>query len=142
MMKLNKRNILNFFGQSRSKASVLLQDKKKTSKAIKDAFEKASANKGALEGVWNKLQLLFSVTKDYSTGRYTEIPKRSIVAIIGGLIYLLMPMDAIPDFIPVFGLVDDIFVLNLVYRQVLKDLEKYEKWKSNQAYLKLNETER
>lgn len=128
-MKINKQKIFDFFKKSESRASVLLKDKKKASSTIKDAFGKAVENKGALEGVWANLMVLFALSKDYINGKYTEIPKRSIVAIVGGLIYFLSPIDVIPDFILGFGFLDDLFVLNLVLKQVAKDLEKYKTWK-------------
>lgn len=132
-MKLNRQKILDFFKKSESKASVILSDKTKASKTIKDALGKAVTNKGDLDGIWQKMVLLFAVAKDYVNGDYTEIPKRSIIAILGGLIYFLSPIDVIPDFVPVLGFVDDIYILNLVFRQVLKDLEKYKVWKDAQV---------
>ncbi|RQO70981.1 methyltransferase type 11 [Pedobacter sp. KBW01] len=132
-MKLNRQKILDFFKKSEGKATVILNDKTRASKTIKDALGKAVTNKGDLEGIWAKLVLLFAVAKDYVNGSYTEIPKRSIVAILGGLVYFLSPVDVIPDFVPALGFIDDIYILNLVYRQVLKDLEKYKAWKDAQA---------
>ncbi|KQR72524.1 YkvA family protein [Pedobacter sp. Leaf176] len=134
-MKLNRQKILDFFKKSESKASVLLKDKSKASDTIKEALGKAVTNKGELEGVWTKMVLLFAVAKDYVNGDYTEIPKRSIMAILGGLIYFLSPIDVVPDFVPVLGFIDDVFVLNLVYKQVLKDLQKYKIWKDAQINL-------
>lgn len=131
-MKLNRQKILDFFKKSESKASVILKDKSKASDTIKEALGKAVTNKGELEGVWAKMVLLFAIARDYVNGNYTEIPKRSVVAILGGLIYFLSPIDVVPDFIPVLGFIDDVFVLNLVYKQVLKDLEKYKIWKEAQ----------
>jgi uncharacterized membrane protein YkvA (DUF1232 family) len=132
-MNLKRRKILDFFKKSQNRATVILEDKNKAGETIKEALGKAVSNKGNLEGVWAKMVLLFAVAKDYVNGDYTEIPKRSIVAILGGLIYFLSPIDVVPDFIPVLGFVDDVFVLNLVYKQVLKDLEKYKIWKDNQG---------
>ncbi|MEH3114131.1 YkvA family protein [Pedobacter terrae] len=132
-MKFNKDKILGFFKKSQSKASIILSDKTKASNTIKDALGKAVTNKSDLEGIWSKLVLLFAVSKDYVNGDYTEIPKRSIIAILGGLIYFLSPIDVIPDFVPVLGFIDDIYILNLVYRQVLKDLENYKAWKDAQG---------
>lgn len=129
MMRLNRKKIIDFFKKSERKASVILDNKSKASDTIKEALGKAVSNKGDLEGVWAKMVLLFAVAKDYVNGDYTEIPKRSIVAILGGIIYFLSPIDIVPDFVPVLGFIDDIFVLNLVYKQVLKDLEKYKIWK-------------
>ena len=131
-MKLDRQKILDFFKKSESKASVILKDKAKAGDTIKEALGKAITNKSDLEGVWAKMLLLFAVAKDYVNGDYTEIPKRSVIAILGGLIYFLSPIDVVPDFVPVLGFIDDIFVLNLVYKQVLKDLEKYKIWKDNQ----------
>jgi len=138
IMNLNKQKILGFFRKSESRATAILNDKTKSGNVIKEALGKAVTNKGALEGAWTKIILLFAVSKDYINGTYTEIPKRSIIAVLGGLIYFLSPIDVIPDFIPVVGFIDDIFVFNLVYRQVLKDLEKYKAWKDNQDKLILN----
>jgi len=131
-MKLNRQKILDFFKKSQNKATDILNDKTKAGDTIKEALGKAITNKGDLEGVWAKMLLLFSISKDYVNGNYTEIPKRSIIAILGGLIYFLSPVDVVPDFIPVMGFIDDIFVLNLVYKQVVKDLEKYKVWKEAQ----------
>lgn len=132
-MKLNRRKILDFFKKSENKATLILKDKSKANSTIKDALGKAVTNKSELDGVWDKLLLLFAVSKDFVNGNYTEIPKRSIIAILGGLIYFLSPIDVVPDFVPLLGFIDDIFILNLVYKQVLKDLEKYKAWKDDQA---------
>ncbi|WP_316830953.1 YkvA family protein [Pedobacter aquatilis] len=134
-MKLNRKKILEFFKKSESRATVILNDKAKASNTIKEALGKAVTNKGDLEGIWAKMIMLFAVAKDYVNGDYTEIPKRSIIAILGGLIYFLSPIDVVPDFVPVLGFIDDVFVLNLVYKQVLKDLEKYKDWKDAQVNL-------
>ena len=134
-MKLNRRKILDFFRKSENRATEILNDKSKANKTIKDALGKAITNKGALDGVWAKMVLLFGVARDYVNGDYTEIPKRSIVAILGGLIYFLSPIDVIPDFVPFLGFIDDIFILNLVYKQVIKDLDKYKEWKDSQIQI-------
>lgn len=131
-MQLDRQKILDFFKKSESKAGVLLKDKRKAKQTINDALGKAVTNKSDLEGIWAKLILLFAIAKDYVAGNYTEIPKRSIIAILGGIIYFLSPVDIVPDFIPVLGFIDDVFVLNLVYKQVVKDLEQYKIWKDEQ----------
>ena len=44
-----------------------------------------------------------------------------------GLIYLLLPVDLIPDAIPVVGMIDDAFVLKLIYDAVKDEIGN---WKS------------
>jgi uncharacterized membrane protein YkvA (DUF1232 family) len=126
----NLKKIENSFKNSKEEAEKLIDDKEKTNKKLDEAFKKATANKGKLEEVWNYLQLFFSISRDYINGNYRQVPKGSIVAIIGALIYFLSPIDLIPDFIPVIGYVDDIFVLGLVFNQVKSDLDEYEIWKN------------
>ena len=132
-MGLNTNKILNLFKKSQRSASAILNDKSKASVTVESALGKAVSNRSDLEGVWDKMVLLLAVSKDFINGNYTTIPKRSIVAILGGLVYFLSPIDVVPDFVPVLGFIDDIFVLNLVYKQVLKDLEEYKIWKDGQG---------
>lgn len=132
-MGLNTNKILNLFKKSQSRASAILKDKSKASVTVENALGKAVSNRSDLEGVWDKMVLLLAVSKDFINGNYTAIPKRSIIAILGGLVYFLSPIDVVPDFVPVLGFIDDIFVLNLVYKQVLKDLEEYKIWKNGQG---------
>lgn len=79
--------------------------------------------------------LFFNMIKDYFSGQYKEIPKGSIAAIICSLLYILSPIDVIPDFIPVVGLLDDIFVLGLCISFVKADIDKYKNWKENKTRL-------
>jgi uncharacterized membrane protein YkvA (DUF1232 family) len=82
-----------------------------------------------LQSLWKKLKLLVSVLCDYLTGDYREIPFSSIAAVAAAILYFVSPIDAIPDFIPVLGYVDDAAVLALCLKMVHKDMEKYEQWK-------------
>ena len=126
----NLKKVENSFKNSKEEAEKLIKDKEKTNNKLDEAYKKAFANKGKLEEVWNYLQLFFSISRDYINGNYSVAPKGSIIAIIGALIYFLSPIDLIPDFIPVIGYIDDIFVLGLVFNKVRSDLEEYEKWKN------------
>lgn len=123
--KMNKE-----LNKSKNKAEKLLTDKDKTKKTINDAFSKAAKNEGPISRVFEDLKLLVSLVKDYLSGEYKEIHYGSIVAIVGGLIYFLAPLDFITDFIPIAGLTDDVFILGLVIKQVSGDLKKYAQWKS------------
>jgi len=53
----------------------------------------------------------------------------SIFAIISAISYFVFPIDAIPDFIPVVGLLDDTAVVSLALHLVSKDLDDYMDWR-------------
>lgn len=117
------------FEKAKSKAKDLFEHPEQAKKLLEDAIHKAGPASGALEKVWEELQLMFSLIKDWLSGAYREVPKGSIVAILAGLIYFISPIDVIPDFIPIAGYIDDVFVLGLVINQVRADLHKYKAWK-------------
>lgn len=72
------------------------------------------------------------LTKAWATGKYTEVPKTTMVALVGALIYFLLPLDAIPDPIVGVGFLDDIAVLGYAMRFAKKDLKKFEEWEKSQ----------
>lgn len=124
------RNLVKKFEKYQSKARVYVEDKEKTRQLLKRATEKAEAQ-GPLEKIWDKLQLLFSLVKDWSAGNYRQIPVGSILMILAGLLYFVSPIDAILDFIPGLGITDDAVVLGFVIKQLGSELEKYRIWKAN-----------
>lgn len=127
--KLNQ--IEKSFKSSEKEAEVLIKDKQKTTNTVNEAMEKASKHKNQLEKVWDYLQLFFSIVKDYINGTYKEIPLKTIVSIVASLLYLISPIDFIPDFIPGIGFIDDVFVIGLVISSATSDLDKYKEWKES-----------
>ena len=85
---------------------------------------------GPLEKFAENIKLFFSLIRDYANGTYRELPWTTIAAVIGALLYVLSPIDLIPDFIPVLGLIDDAAVITLCLKGIGVDLEKYKIWKS------------
>ena len=89
------------------------------------------AKQGALAELFEDIRMMFSIVKDYFSGDYREIPFGTIAAVAGALLYVLSPIDLIPDFIPGVGLVDDAGVVVACLRLVKVDIDKYKKWKEN-----------
>ena len=79
------------------------------------------------------LKLLFSLVKDYVNGHYREIPWYSVTAIVAALLYVLSPIDLVPDFIPVLGTVDDGLVIAACLAMIETDLHDYKQWKIKNA---------
>ena len=70
--------------------------------------------------------IMISLVRAYNRKEYSKVPVGSIIAIVSALIYLLTPIDLIPDFIMGAGVVDDAVVLTICYNLVKSDIEEYE----------------
>ena len=84
---------------------------------------------GVLQEYWEDVQTFFQMLGDYWNGSYREVPFATIAAIVGALAYLICPIDVIPDFIPVLGLVDDAAVIAICLKLVRTDIAAYRAWK-------------
>ena len=101
-----------------------------------DAFAKFLMNIEAtlrkIPSVGNLLSdipLLVSLVKSYVDGEYKDIPYNSIIAVIATLLYVISPIDIIPDFIPVVGFTDDAMAVAFCMKMIHDDLEKYKTWR-------------
>jgi uncharacterized membrane protein YkvA (DUF1232 family) len=65
-------------------------------------------------------------------GNYPVFPKRSTAVLLVAVFYVLLPIDFLPDLIPIIGWVDDITVLLFAYRFAKSDIEKFKMWQKNQ----------
>lgn len=101
------------------------QDEGSTEATVESAVEKIqSAGKS-----FDKVKPVVSLVKDYITGAYREIPTKSIVCMIGAVVYFVSPIDAMPDVIPVVGMLDDVAVIGIVIAAFKSDLDDYISWK-------------
>ncbi|WP_456435220.1 YkvA family protein [Thermovibrio ammonificans] len=100
---------------------------------VKEAVEKqeeiVEKFKSFLSEYLTDAKEMLLMLKDYLSGEYTEVPWFTVAAITVALLYVLNPMDLIPDFIPVIGQIDDAMVMGLCLQMVRKDLEKYREWR-------------
>lgn len=100
----------------------------KVIKNEQDIDKKMSGQK-ALKALLEHGRLLLSLVKDYFTGAYREVPYWAIGAAALALVYVLSPVDAIPDVIPGLGYLDDATVLAFCLKLVETELEKYKEWR-------------
>lgn len=112
------------------KAEEYLNDEEKLRQLIKQAGLKAEANKkGPIGKFFDNISLFISLLKDYIKGEYRNIPYGSIILLIVGILYFVVPTDIIPDFIVSLGFFDDAVIIGIVLKQIDADLEKYIQWK-------------
>jgi uncharacterized membrane protein YkvA (DUF1232 family) len=71
---------------------------------------------------------LYSLFSDAVKGNYKLHPA-TLAMIGGGLLYFILPMDLIPDYIPFVGFLDDMAILTTIINSLQGELKKYRNWK-------------
>jgi len=84
--------------------------------------------RGPLADLAGDVTTLSAMVKDYASGKYREVPEKSILAATVALLYILNPLDLIPDLVPGLGLVDDAAVLTMVVKAIQSDVQNYRSW--------------
>jgi uncharacterized membrane protein YkvA (DUF1232 family) len=108
------------------------RDIKKVTERADDIRKKFSRG-GPLRRFLEDLELLLSIVRDYWSGTYRKIPYWAVGAIVFALLYVLNPVDLIPDVIPFVGLLDDAAVVAVCLTMVEQELHDYKQWKESKA---------
>ena len=90
------------------------------------------AKKGFLSQYWEDIKTSFALLKDWYMGNYKKIPVRMVASIAGAMLYLVSPIDVMPDWIPFGGLLDDALVLAAIFALSRNDLDEYTVWAGRQ----------
>jgi len=64
--------------------------------------------------------------------QYRVVPWLSIGAVVLALVYVIDPIDFIPDYIPFVGYIDDAVVLGILWRALQRDVKKFLIWEEKQ----------
>ena len=76
-----------------------------------------------------QVMLLLDMLRDYFTGNYSTIPYRIIGGIVFSLLYVLNPIDLVPDIFPGLGFLDDALLVALLLAWASSDIERYRAWR-------------
>ena len=77
------------------------------------------------------IPIMLSLIHSYSKGEYRDFPLGSIIAAVIFTLYLVFPMDLIPDAIPGVGHIDDAGVFLACLKLIKSDIDDYLKWRKN-----------
>ncbi|WP_156308531.1 YkvA family protein [Sphingobacterium endophyticum] len=99
------------------------KNRKLTNEEIDDAEEKAD-NLGERT---NEFKLLISMIRDTFSGKY-KMNKWNMSIIIGTIIYVVSPIDAVPDLVPVLGWLDDASIVGFAIAKLADEVDRYKKF--------------
>lgn len=99
----------------------------KASSLSKEDLNDAAVKAGNLDKRSADFGLLVDMAKDVMAGRYA-MNKWNMSVIIGTIVYVLSPIDAIPDVIPVAGWLDDITIVSYALSKLSEELKSYKEF--------------
>lgn len=120
-----------FFNRFKAKAENIVNDSealKGMLSKLKSKLDQSESDDSLRQKLIDYLKLVSRMVANTISGKYTDLPWQTLVMIVGGLLYFIAPLDAIPDFIPVAGLLDDATILVWLGKCFREDLENYKNW--------------
>jgi uncharacterized membrane protein YkvA (DUF1232 family) len=124
------------FGNARRKVEDYVRDPQRTQELLAMALGKANARRstqGVIDDIWDYLQVAARLVQAAVRGEYTGLSGKSLTLIVAAIIYYVSPIDIIPDFIPVVGLLDDATVLAFALRSIKGELDTFKQWEAERG---------
>lgn len=103
---------------------VTAQDAENLTDTLKEKVEDLKELEDGLHWIGTligRAKLLFAMIRD----KGFQVDMTSKVLVIAGLLYFVVPIDILPDFIPGLGYIDDAFVLGTLWNLVVAELDRY-----------------
>ena|SRR5690554_3230777 len=76
----------------------------------------------------SQIEVVFRMLKAYYNKEYRGVSSRTLGLLVLGLLYFVLPVDFIPDFIPMVGYIDDLTVIMAIFKSLNTDIEKFTEW--------------
>ncbi|WP_157433489.1 YkvA family protein [Adhaeribacter aquaticus] len=131
--KISKNALFRYLMQ---KATKLMGKPAKIGFLLQDAYKKLVNEKSAKNGFDQIRDIMFSfirLVRAYIDGSYRDVSTKSVVIGIATLLYVVLPIDIIPDFIPVLGFADDISLMAWFIKAFQEELSKFQDWEHLQG---------
>lgn len=118
MIKFDKETIIEKFksGEWMDKAQSCLKSPDSLKKLSDDLS--GYMNKDSLKNVQSQLVQLYDYVKLLLTKGYYDYKDHTLVLIIAVIIYVVSPIDLIPDYLPAVGLIDDSALVGWLFQKL------------------------
>ena len=118
------------FSRFLTRAGEIVGSPARLQKVAKQATAKMLQRGGAsLASAQEQLRTLVDLVSAYVQGDYREVSATTLVSVVAALLYSIAPLDALPDFLFGWGLLDDAAVISYVSAQVRSELEAFKQWR-------------
>lgn len=124
------RKLKKTLNENADKAKAYLDDDDKMESLFRD-FEEKLKLIPKIGTRASDLAVLLSMLRAYIKKQYTEVSMGTILLAVAGLLYIVNPMDLVPDYLIGAGLLDDAAVIGIILQALHIDLSKYKKWQED-----------
>jgi len=113
--------------ESQRHKALILRDE--LAKSFDEAQAETFIEKNEGRSWYRDFMLLYQMFKDKA---YT-LDTKTKLTIAGALAYVILPVDIIPDFLPIVGWLDDAFVLEFTINSLSEEIQRYKAFKGMEA---------
>jgi len=125
-MFTSTKTILKLFSTTALiRANGILKNSKNVDELVDTASKEIHSGKKKILSIQTDITVLLAMLKAWAKGDYREVPWMTLVLSTGALIYFVNPFDAVPDMVPVLGLLDDATVIGFVVASIGKDIQNF-----------------
>lgn len=114
------------------KAAYLMKNKTRIQEVTKEALGMITS-KRKLGQVKGEVLLMIDLIHDAVFGKYKGWSKKNVVLAVAALIYLISPIDLVPDFLIGIGFGDDLAVIAWAFAKLSLELKRYVAWRRDQG---------
>ncbi len=115
--------------RAKKTVTVLLESPKRLLRLVERVARKSDrASSGPISKSVESIKIMVRLVTAYAKGEYKDVAIENLVKITAALVYFVMPLDALPDFIAVFGLTDDAALLAWTFGAVKQEVERFLAW--------------
>ncbi len=116
------------YARATSRARAYIEEPEKLKSLAAAAGRKAEARSGPLAAIIAPVRDGLRLVRAYAAGTYRDISWQSLLILVAAVVYFVMPVDLVPDFILGLGLLDDAAILGWTLRTLSRDLERFLAW--------------
>lgn len=119
------------FAEAVKSARLYVENPPRLERLFDEAAKQAAAMpKEPFAETWPYFQAMLRLIRAYSRGEYRDIADSTLVVIVAAIIYLVNPLDVIPDALPALGYLDDATVIALAVRRARQTLDDFMSWET------------
>lgn len=101
---------------------------------LREGYMKLTENRGnnsRWAHVSDLMQATVRMVRAYSQGHYKGLSRKTILIGVAVVLYLLSPLDLIPDFLVGIGLLDDLSLMSWFVVQFREEIDKFIAWEGS-----------